>query len=284
VTVIVPSGRGGTIGARLQSMPYMQNHFQWLRWDGCTLAPFEDTEPPPDTRVHALADLHADQEVERICRSAPHLLRAVPDIAGGAISIRVRGVEVARVGPAGTTYPLGTSIERVVDEVGQARHYGSRHPLARAHEERWLESNLIGQIRQLLPSIDPGYVYPQVPSFVGEERNIIDLLTVTRDGRLVVIEIKASTDPDLPFQGFDYWLAVERHRKAGDFLANGYFRGRSLTDRPAILMLVAPLLTYHRSLNRLVTALPPSVPLLQIGINQNWKKEVKILHRRGLVS
>jgi hypothetical protein len=284
VSIVVPSGRSGTIGARLQFMPYMRDHFHWLQWDGCSLTPFQGTEPLPDTRVQTLAELRVDQEVERICGIAPHLLRAVPDIAGGAVSIRLRGIEVARVDPAGTSYPLGTPIERVIDEIAQTRHFGSRHPLARAHEERWLESNLISQIRHLLPSIDPDYVYPQVPSFVGEERNIIDLLTITREGRLVVIEIKASTDPDLPFQGFDYWLAVERHRKAGDFLRKGYFKGRKLADEPALLMLVAPLLTYHRSVSRLVTALPPSVPLLQIGINQNWKKEVKILHRRGLVS
>ena len=169
-------------------------------------------------------------------------------------------------------------------DVDQARRFGSRHPLARAYEERWLESNLIGQIRQLLPSIDADYVYPQVPSFVGEERNIIDLLTVTRDGRLVVVEIKASADPDLPFQAFDYWLAVERHRRANDFAVKGYFKGCSLADQPAVLVLVAPLLTYHRSMGRLVSALPDSVPLLQIGINQGWKRNVKILRRRGMVS
>src|SRR5207244_3590240 len=81
-------------------------------------------------------------------------------------------------------------------EVTEARQPGSRHPLAHAYEERWLESNLIGAIRQLLPSIDVRHIYPQVPSFVGEERNIIDLLTVSTEGRLVVIEIKASADPD----------------------------------------------------------------------------------------
>jgi hypothetical protein len=126
-------------------------------------------------------------------------------------------------------------------------------------------------------------VYPQVPSFVGEERNIIDLLTVTREGRLVVIEIKASADPDLPFQAFDYWLAVERHRKANDFLTKGYFRSCGLADQPALLMLVAPLLTYHRSVDRLISVLPDSVPLLQLGINQGWRRGVKILRRRGMV-
>jgi hypothetical protein len=155
---------------------------------------------------------------------------------------------------------------------------------AHAHEERWLESKLIGDIGRILPSIDVRHVYPQVPSFVGEERNIIDLLAVTMDGRLVVIEIKASTDPDLPFQALDYWIAVERHRKAGDFQRNGYFSGCVLRDQPAFLVLVAPLLAYHKTSRQLIGMLPPEVPLMEIGINQAWKQEIKVLRRQGLVS
>jgi hypothetical protein len=223
-------------------------------------------------------------EVERICAIAPDLLQAVPNIAGRAISIRLRGIEVAEVSEKATTYPLGEPVERVIRELDEARRYGSRHALARAHEERWLESNLIGQIRDVLPSIDVRHIYPQVPSFVGENRHIIDLLTITKDGRLVVIEIKASADPDLPFQALDYWIAVERHRKAGDFIERGYFRGCSLRDEPAMLILVAPLLAYHKTAGRLIAALPAEVPLTEVGINQAWKKEIKILRRRGAVS
>ena len=169
-------------------------------------------------------------------------------------------------------------------EVAEARQPGSRHPLAYAHEESWLESNLTGAIRQLLPSIDVRHIYPQVPSFVGEERNIIDLLTVSKSGRLVVIEIKASPDPDLPFQALDYWIAVERHRKAGDFLRKGYFAGCILKDESALLVLVAPLLAFHKTTGRLIATLPAGIPLMQIGINQGWKKEIKVLRREGMLS
>lgn len=281
IAVVVPRDRCHTISARLGSMPRLRTGFQWLQWDGSGLAPLAERHAPPETHVQALFQPPLDQKVSRICGLAPDLLQAVPHIAGKAVSVRLRGIEVARVSEEGTTYPLGTPIERVIHEVEQARRYGSRHPLACAHEERWLESKLIGQIRQVLPSIDVRHVYPQVPSFVGEERNIIDLLTVTDEGRLVVVEIKVSADPDLPFQAFDYWLAVERHRKANDFLVKGYFKGCALKDQPAILVLVAPLLAYHKSLGRLLSALPPSVPLIEIGINQDWKRHLKILRRRG---
>jgi hypothetical protein len=77
---------------------------------------------------------------------------------------------------------------------------------------------------------------------------------------------------------------VERHRKAGDFRANGYFNGIDVTDEPSLLVLVAPLLLFHRTLDRLTAVLPKTVPLLQIGINQTWKRKIKILRRKGTLS
>jgi len=135
-------------------------------------------------------------------------------------------------------------------------------------------------MRDLLP-VRQDAIYPQVPSFRGEERKIIDLLTITEDGRLVVIEIKAASDPDLPFQALDYWLAVERHRQAGDFEANGYFKDIRIRNEPAVLVLVAPLLSFHRTLERVWAVLPPALPLLQVGLNQTWKREIKVLRRKG---
>jgi hypothetical protein len=284
VAIVVPHGRHQTVSARLRCMPELRRTFQWLRWDGNAIDSLNETGIEPETHVQEFAPPDVAPEVERICAIAPDLLQAVPNIAGRAISIRLRGIEVAEVSEKATTYPLGEPVERVIRELDEARRYGSRHALARAHEERWLESNLIGQIRDVLPSIDVRHIYPQVPSFVGENRNIIDLLTITKDGRLVVIEIKASADPDLPFQALDYWIAVERHRKAGDFIERGYFRGCSLRDEPAMLILVAPLLAYHKTAGRLIAALPAEVPLTEVGINQAWKKEIKILRRRGAVS
>ena len=176
--------------------------------------------------------------------------------------------------------PLGEPLTDVIRNLAEVRRFGSRHPLAHAYEERWLESNLIGQIGQVFPFVDSHYIYPQVPSFAGEERNIIDLLTATKDGRLVVIEIKVAADPDLPFQALDYWIAAEKHRKAGDFLKKGYFGGCTLRDQPALLVLVAPLLAFHKTFGRLIATLPAGLPVMEIGINQAWKRSIKVLRRR----
>lgn len=284
VAVIVPYLRHQTVASRLRLLPQVRDAFDWLQWDGQQITPLSEEADDPETHVQELHQPRVQAEVERILALAPDLLQAVPHIAGRAVSVRLRGIEVARVSEGQVTYPLGEPLQPVIQELDAARRYGSRHLLARTHEERWLESNLIGQIRQVLPTIDTRHIYPQVPSFVGEERNIIDLLTVTENGQLVVIEIKASADPDLPFQALDYWIAVEKHRKAGDFQEKGYFAGLRLSGEPALLVLVAPLLAFHRTMKRMVSILPKSLPLMEIGINQAWKKEIKILRRRGLVS
>jgi hypothetical protein len=285
LAAVVPGGRGNCILARLRAVPQLRQSIQWLEWDGRDIRPLDDHGNEPETYVHPFSAMpEAAPEVTRLCAEAPDLLQPVPHIAGQAISIRLRGVEVARVSKEGTVYPLGQPLSRVIQEVADLRRYGSRHPLARTHEERWLESNVLANMCQLVPSVDMRHIYPQVPSFIGEDRNIIDLLTITREGRLVIIEIKVSADPDLPFQALDYWIAVERHRKAGDFTNKGYFAGCSLRDEPSLLVLVAPLLAYHKTSGMLTGLLPPGLPLLQIGLNQAWKKEIKVLRRQGMVS
>jgi len=48
--------------------------------------------------------------------------------------------------------------------------------------------------------------------------------------------------------------------------------------------LVAPLLAYHKTAGRMIALLPAEVPLIEIGINQTWKKEIKVLRRKGTLS
>jgi hypothetical protein len=280
ISVVVPADRSRTIVTRLHSMPFLRSGFEWLQWNGETVKPLSMSLPDCETYVHEYRILNVAAEVSRICAIAPELLQAVPHIPGNAVSIRMRGLEVAHVTESGTTYPMGEPLMPLIETLASERRYGSRHPLSRAYEERWLESNLIRQAGDLFPVL-PEWIYPQVPSFVGEDRNIIDLLAVSRTGRLVVIEVKATADPDLPFQAFDYWLAVERHRKARDFQAKGYFQGLDIRDEPAILLVVAPLLAFHRSLDEQLEMMPRDLPLMQVGISQSWKREIKILRRKG---
>jgi hypothetical protein len=43
-----------------------------------------------------------------------------------------------------------------------------------------------------------------VPALAGGDRGVLDLLGITRQGRLVVIELKASEDIQMPLQAVDY--------------------------------------------------------------------------------
>jgi hypothetical protein len=280
ISVVVPAQRSGTLVRRLHAMPALRKRLDWLQWNGESIEPLDMSLSETETHVHDYQEPQVGAEVARICALAPDLLQAVPHIPEQGVSIRLRGLEIARVSEKATTYPMGEPLEPLIETLTNERCHGSRHPLAKAYEERWLESNLIRQIQDLLP-VRGHAIYPQVPSFAGENRSIIDLLTITNEGRLVVIEIKASADPDLPFQAFDYWLAVERHRKAGDFHDKGYFRGLEIRNEPALLLVVAPLLAFHRTLDTLVAELPLNLPWTQIGINQSWKREIKILRRKG---
>ncbi|HEX4997915.1 MAG TPA: hypothetical protein VFY29_06805 [Terriglobia bacterium] len=285
ISVVVPAGRRANLVARLENMPRLAGAFEWLQWDDDGVYPLDPAETTQTTRVEKRRQpgVSVEAQAARILSLCPDLLRAFPHAGGGAISIRLRGLEVARISDRGATFPMGASLETVVEDLGRKRRYGSRHPLARAFEERWLESSLVDHLDRILPAADLRYVYPQVPSFTGQQRQIVDLLTVTREGRLAVIEVKVGADPDLPFQALDYWLAVERHRKAGDFQPAGYFEGIEILDRPALLIVAAPLLSFHKTFDRLVSFFPAEVPLTQLGLSDLWKKEIRVLRRKGAV-
>jgi len=90
--------------------------------------------------------------------------------------------------------------------------------------------------------LDSACLYSPVPAFSASDRAMIDVLTITRDGRLAVIELKADEDIHLPLQGLDYWARVAWHHSCGEFQRSGYCisLGRErCTDKP-LLLPVAP--------------------------------------------
>ena len=151
-----------------------------------------------------------------------------------------------------------------------------RHPFYRLRSEAWLESLLHRDIRVLDATLDPRFVYLQVPAWIGDDRSILDLLTVNHQGRLVVIELKAAEDAQLPLQGLDYWLRVEQARVRGEFARRGLFTGVALADEPPLLYLVAPRLRFHRSFSLVANCITPEVEAYRIGLNTNWRDGVKV--------
>jgi len=107
------------------------------------------------------------------------------------------------------------------------------NPLWRMQPERWLESLVARDVSALDSRLDPACVYSQVPAFSASDRAMIDVLALTRERRLAVVELKADEDIHLPLQGLDYWARVEWHRARGEFQKFGYFPGIEIAPAPA---------------------------------------------------
>ena len=153
--------------------------------------------------------------------------------------------------------------------------------LYRMQPERWLESIVRQHAEMLDERIDARWVYSQVPAFAAGDRGMIDLLTVTRDGRLVVVELKAQEDLHLPLQGLDYWARVRWHHERKEFQKFGYFAGCELSERPPILLLVSPALHLHPATDTLLRHLHPEIEWKVLGIDERWRWGVRVLFRKS---
>jgi len=145
------------------------------------------------------------------------------------------------------------------------------------------EAMLEAQVRRHLRVIDPWLeeepVYGQVPEFAGGERSILDLLATDRDGRLVVIELKATADLHLPVQALDYWMRVRWHAERRDFARNGYFEGKTIREQSPRMLLVAPALEFHPTTETLLRFLSPEIEVERVGVGVEWQKELRVVFR-----
>jgi len=128
-----------------------------------------------------------------------------------------------------------------------------------------LEAHVRGSLRRLDPTLLAEPIYSQVPAFAATAHGLIDLLAADADGRLTVIELKASEDIHLPLQALDYWMRVKWHLERGDFASAGYFPGLELRKEPPRLLLVAPALMFHSSNETVLRYLSPDVRVERIG-------------------
>ena len=228
-------------------------------------------------------------------------LTMAADSSGRFVSVRVAGLEIARI--EGDLAPkiyfgLEGSVRRLNDRTRDdfsnfvsrvlarrnAASEDARDDFYRLQSERWLESLLVDDTSRIDPALSPEFVYPQVPAFSRADRGVIDILTVTRDGRLAVMELKLEEQINLPFQALDYWLRVERLRQQEKFQDYGYFPGIKLADAPPLLYLVVPAFRFHSTTTRMLRYLDSAITVMQIGINDQWRHGIKVLFRRELRS
>jgi hypothetical protein len=226
-------------------------------------------------------------------------IEIVPDSAGTFSSLRIAGLEVARLegqlapriyfGLEGSFRRLDESSQdefrnflREVQRIRCADSPDPRHEFYRLQSERWLESLLFQDITRIDPALSPEHVYPQVPAFSGTDRGVIDLLTTTRRGRLAVVELKVHEEINLPLQGLDYWLRVNWLQKRNQFQEFGYFQGCELSAAAPLLYLVSPAFRFHSTTEKLLRYFDRKIEVILIGINDSWRREIKVLFRHQI--
>ena len=268
--------------------------------------------------------MHAPNEQatrERFADATGRVMSLVPEAMREVVEQRIRsgtelafllhGLEFARVrmGYAGNSFnsaqeitfgaganetPLTSENEAELREL-VARLFARRvaggdrrDPLYRMQPERWLESVLRRDVEPLDAHLDRSHVYTQVPAFAAADRGMLDLLGVTDDGRLAVIELKADEDLHLALQGLDYWVRVRWHHLQnpdqmtglGEFQRNGYFGGVRLSLDAPRLYLVAPALRVHPATEVVLRYFSPRVEWVLVALDERWRAKVKAVWRK----
>jgi hypothetical protein len=231
---------------------------------------------------------------ERIQRLAPDAIRIGVAAASQEVTLRFRGLEFARWRLGEMWYGLSDhqavltpgkwpALEALVRQLETHRHplaSDTRHRLYRGQPERWLETMVAADPARIDARLDPRQIYTQVPAFSSGDRGIIDLLGVTRDGRLAVVELKAGEDIQLVLQAVDYWLRVRFHQEQDDFGRYGYFPGIQLNAKPPLLFLVAPGFRFHPSTDIVLRYLSPEIEVARIALAENWRRGLKVVFRQ----
>jgi len=325
--VIVPRGMCRTTAERMAWLNHAAADFQLYTLDERSeeLEPvdFRDIGNQTARLVHAYS---SEAALER-CRSGiARIMQLLPEGGPSCIEIRPRsatevrlllhGLDFARVrcgaaihsfapqeeisfGAGANETPLTLETEDLCRELC-ARLFASRHrdgthndPLFRMQPERWLESEVRLGLDELLPSLRKDVLYSQVPALGAGDRGMLDLLTLNRQGRLTVIELKADEDLHLPLQALDYWIRVralnaDRQRTAATdrplsaFEREGYFPDCEISELPPRLLLAAPALRVHPANLPVLRYLSPEVEWELIALSEHWRQELKIIFRKTI--
>lgn len=167
---------------------------------------------------------------------------------------------------------------RLTDSLHQSRNCESlnrRHDHFRTSPEAWLESILRRNIKLLDPNLILSPLYNQFRT----ANDKIDLLAMRKDGRLVVIELKTQPDREMIFQAADYWRKIELQRRSGQLETARAFGERRILDKPALIYLVAPALSFHRDFAHFARMLSKEIELWRFELKEDWRQEITVVAR-----
>ena len=253
-------------------------------------------------RVQALLPANAAAEMEVVIRTGSevgllwHGLEFARARTSASDNSFARQEEILFGTGANATLLTEESAPKLREHVGQLilrrRASGDkRDALYRQQPERWLESMLRRAPDAIDATIEAQPVYAQVPAFSAADRAVLDLLAVRRDGRLVVLEIKADEDLHLALQALDYWVRVRRHHHPhrdakhdtdakSDLQRSGYFPGKALRRDAPLLYLVAPALRIHPATEVVLRYISPDVDWTLIALDERWREKVRVVFRK----
>jgi hypothetical protein len=155
-----------------------------------------------------------------------------------------------------------------------------RHVLYRAQAERWMQTLVHQDVTRIDISLDPDHVYEQVFAQVAGQHGILDLLCVTRNRRLAILELKAAENVDLPLQAADYWSRIRWHQAQGDFARYGYFPGIELQPAPPLVYFIAPALRFHPNTDILQRYLSRDMEIIRVGLAESWRRGLRVMFRQ----
>jgi hypothetical protein len=323
--VVVPAGAWRPTAERMAWLNHAAANFELFtldeRSEELAAVDFRDTGNLESHLVHAFSPAAA---LERCQSGIARLLALVSEAARERVEIHphsatevgllLHGLEFARVrhgasahsfaredeitfgaGPSETPLrPENKDLCRdLLRRLFLSRHADGAHtdPLFRMAPERWLESRLRLALGEMLPELRGDLVYNQVPALSTGDRGMLDLLTLDRNARLVVLELKADEDLHLPLQALDYWMRVralnaDRRPAAGTtaplsaFTRSGYFPSVEISPLPPRLILAAPALRIHPANEPVLRYLSPQIEWELLGLTEHWRRELKIVFRK----
>lgn len=321
--VIVPAGAWRITAERMAWLNRAAANFELYTLDERSeeLEPVEvsDTGNLESRLVHAFSAAAAQAQcsagIERVMALLPDGARERVEVrarSAAEVALLLHGLEFARVRQMASsdsfarveeiTFGAGAN-ETTLTEDSEAlcrelcrRLFLSRKPggastdpLFRMQPERWLEAALRAHIAEVFPGLRSDMLYSQVPALSTGERGMLDLLTLDREGRLAVIEVKADEDLHLPLQALDYWIRVRalladrqevNGRTLSAFERAGYFEGAEVSERTPRLLLAAPALRIHPANEPVLRYLSPQVQWELIAFGEHWRREVKVVFRK----
>ena len=259
-----------------------------------------------EKRPLKIADLWREKTAKNAALNAAELSRTATEIVKLAAAeidvvtsrhgetVRFCGLPFARVRRIGDAEKCWFGIERerrILNEDTRAEFFdllanlqiyrradapNKRHAFYTLAPEAWLEAILRRDIKRL----DDNLILSPLHHQFRADGDRIDLLALRKDGRLIVIEIKAAPDREMIYQAADYWRKIESQRRSGNLQTAKIFGNLEIADAPTLVFLVAPTLTFHRQFEFTAMTIAPEIEIYRFNLNENWRENLKVMSVR----